>query len=77
MDAEGLPLVAFDGPRGSPEDGAVFTRICARCRRFYRLTGEERVYYRADGYAGAKGFVCPRCGPFEPEMVGWESDYRP
>ena len=74
MDGE-TPLTVY----GS--DGPVFERVCPHCRRFVKMPG-MCGYRVTDWIGGVNEFwicgpkpQCKRCGPVEPEHVGWGGDY--
>lgn len=58
------------------KDGPVFARACSGCHRYLSFPAEMR--WRED-FTGACRFIavdCPRCGPVDPEHVGWMGDFR-
>lgn len=44
---------------------------CIKCRRFIKCPQEHEWYKTGEAYPAykLKGFECPRCGPFHPELV--------
>lgn len=48
---------------------------CPTCHRFVKTTSVARVAYDWEGNVYEfRGFHCPRCGPFQPEVVCWDGD---
>jgi hypothetical protein len=58
------------------EDGPVFERVCPKCRRFAAFPKIMRWKINSDDSASDFTKVeCKRCGPFDPEHIGWAGDY--
>lgn len=71
-----MRIVSY-APSREGEDGVVVDPRCPTCARFISGKGTSVVYEGWDGNVDHfDGWVCPRCGPFQPNVIGWESDFR-
>ena len=74
IDCGEVPLTAY----GS--DGPVFESVCPRCRRFLKMppTCAYHVWWLSEQvkafWTDGKKPQCKRCGPVEPEHIGWAGD---
>lgn len=58
------------------DDGPAFARVCPKCGRFLRFP--KGMTWRED-FTGRCTFPtvdCSRCGPVEPDHIGWAGDFR-
>jgi hypothetical protein len=63
------PLVVYG------DDGPVFTLNCPKCRRFMRFPETMNWRERFDGHCGFAKVECGKCGPVDPDHIGWAGDF--
>ena len=59
-------------------DGPVFERACPKCRRYLKLPPNISWSEDITGlctFHFAPPVVCKRCGPVQPEHIGWAGDF--
>lgn len=63
-----------DHPRDALNAVVVDTR-CPTCSRFCSPKGTVVFYLGDEGVDRFEGWACKRCGPFQPQIVGWAGDF--
>lgn len=56
-------------------DGPAFERLCPKCGRFLKMP--EAIKWKEDwsGMCEFQKIDCSKCGPIEPNHVGWAGDF--
>jgi hypothetical protein len=56
-------------------DGVVVEPRCPTCHRFVSSKKTTVRYSGWDARPKFRGWRCPRCGPFQPNVLGWGGDF--
>jgi len=70
MDRDEAPIICYG------EDGPAFIRLCPNCARFLKFPETMKWKESLDGMRSFEKIECSKCGPVEPDHVGWTGDYR-
>ena len=70
LDCDNAPLICYG------DDGPAFVKLCPQCRRIMKWPGTIRWQEDWIGVCKFQTIDCDRCGPVEPEHVGWSGDFR-
>lgn len=57
------------------DDGPAFERLCPKCGRFLKFPAEINWKQTFDEICTFQTIDCSRCGPVEPEHIGWAGDF--
>lgn len=68
-DWDSAPLICYG------KDGPAFVRLCPKCARFMKWPETIKWKENWDGLCKFEKIECSRCGPVEPEHVGWTGDF--
>jgi hypothetical protein len=71
---DSAPLICYDEDNG--EDGPAFVRLCPNCARFMKWPEKIQWKERWDGICEFQKVECSKCGPVEPDHVGWSGDFK-
>lgn len=63
------PLICY------ADDGPAFVRQCPKCARFMKWPEQIKWRESFDGRCEFQKIDCSKCGPVEPEHVGWSGDF--
>lgn len=69
-DWDNPPLICYG------DDGPVFVRLCPQCSRFMKWPETMKWKESWDGMCVFENVECSKCGPVEPDHVGWTADFR-
>lgn len=58
------------------EDGPAFTRLCPKCARFLKFPKIMKWREKLNGLVEFDNLECSKCGPVEPDHIGWAGDFR-
>jgi hypothetical protein len=58
------------------EDGPAFDRRCPKCARFMKFPASMKWKQRPDDMCEFPKLECSRCGPVQPNHIGWGGDFR-
>ena len=67
---EDIPIVVY------ADDGPAFSRACPKCGRFMKFPETIRYRTRFDDSCEFPDIDCTKCGPVQPDHIGWGSDFR-
>ena len=68
-DWDSAPLICYG------KDGPAFVRLCPNCGRFMRWPKELKWQENGEGKCRFPQIECSKCGPVEPDHVGWAGDF--
>jgi len=57
------------------KDGPAFERLCPSCGRFLKMPDIAKWKEDWNGMCKFEKIDCSKCGPVEPNHVGWDGDY--
>lgn len=63
------PLICYG------KDGPCFERLCPACGRFMKFPKTVKWKEDWNGLCEFEKIECSRCGPVEPNHVGWTGDF--
>jgi hypothetical protein len=55
-------------------DGPAFVRLCPSCGRFMKWP-QTIAWKENSGICEFQKIECTRCGPVEPDHIGWTGDF--
>lgn len=64
-----------DAPVLVYKNGPAFERLCQKCARFMKFPKRIKWKENFSGMCKFSKIRCSKCGPVEPNHVGWDGDF--